>query len=190
MSHVLLPTSCNVSCLKHLNAVSVSFCLSLIQNVLARLVSWHLYIGKCLCLRKNVLTPSLVFLELLQVRLPSPATTVEWFASSPVQQQLVIEHLQTNWKRISSGNDKPHPAPLWLLRDSGTMTQVSRLTYLLTQAVSPVSETYEFVQQAVYRPDALPVAQATLSKHWTKGKSGLQTRSSCRPPGGFSQTAV
>ena len=52
--HILLPVSCNVSCLKHLNDVLVLTCLSLIQNVLARLMSWHLCLGKCLCLGKNV----------------------------------------------------------------------------------------------------------------------------------------
>ena len=36
----------------------VSSCLSLVQTVLARLVSWHQCFGKCLCLGKSVLIPS------------------------------------------------------------------------------------------------------------------------------------
>ena len=36
---VLLPVSCNVSCLKHINGVSVLSCLRLILNVSARCVS-------------------------------------------------------------------------------------------------------------------------------------------------------
>jgi len=47
-SDVLLPVSCNVSCLKHLNDVSVWSCLSLVLNVLVHLayvftrVSWRM----------------------------------------------------------------------------------------------------------------------------------------------------
>jgi len=59
-SHVLLPVSCNVSCLKHLNYVSVSSCLSLVLHISTRLVSWHLCLSKCCCLRKNVSSASLM----------------------------------------------------------------------------------------------------------------------------------
>jgi len=51
---ILLAVSCNVSCLEHLNDVSISSCLSLILNVLAHLVSRYLCLGKCLCLRKKM----------------------------------------------------------------------------------------------------------------------------------------
>jgi len=64
-SHVLLPVSCNVSCLKHFNNVSVSSCLSLILNVLARLVSlllsWQMSLPRKKCLKSitaaNFLSP-------------------------------------------------------------------------------------------------------------------------------------
>jgi len=46
--------SCNVSCLKHLNDVSVSSCLSLIQSVFARLVCRHLCLGECLSQKKSL----------------------------------------------------------------------------------------------------------------------------------------
>ena len=36
----------------------VSSCLSLVQTVLAHLVSWHRCFGKCLCLGQSVLLPS------------------------------------------------------------------------------------------------------------------------------------
>jgi len=49
-SRVLLPVSCNFSCLIICMMSCVSSCLSLVRNVLPHLVSWHLCIGKCLCL--------------------------------------------------------------------------------------------------------------------------------------------
>ena len=51
---VLILVSWQCLSLEHFTLFDVSFCLSLVLNVLVRLMSWHLCLGKCLCLGKSL----------------------------------------------------------------------------------------------------------------------------------------